>query len=207
MREPRLPGTSERSPVDAEVTDAELVERARRDPAAFAPLYARYADPIYRYCLTRLGDRAEAEDATSLVFSRVWSALPRYQESDSFRSWLFTIAHNTIANVHRDRARRPDHPLDAARDLVDAGSEGSPEARAVVADERRALTAALARLAPDQRRVIELRLAGLNGPEIADALGLSHASVKMLQLRAVDRLQALLAVESAGQTREGPDAP
>ena len=197
---PRLGGTRISHAAATELeSDETLVARAQQDPGAFAPLYDRYFDPVYRYCHVRLGNRAEAEDATSLVFARALGALPRYR-AGSFRSWLFAIAHNAVANHHR--GRRPTRPLDEASEVEDAAPGVRPEAAVLAAEERRALRAALDGLSPDQRRVVELRLAGLSGPEIAQALGRSHPAVKMLQLRAVDRLQALLGADA----QEGPDA-
>ena len=175
----------------AEPDDDALVARAQADPAAFAPLYDRYFDPIYRYCRFRLGDPAETEDAVALVFANALAALPRFRAgAGSFRSWLFAIAHNSVANRHR--ARRDDRPLDDALHLET--DDPAPDEAALAAERRRELMAALGKLTPDQRRVMELRLAGLSGPEVASALGRSHAAVKMLQLRAVDRLQVLLEV-------------
>ncbi len=182
-------------------TDAVLVAHAQHDPRAFGELYDRYFDPVYRYCLTRVGDRAEAEDLTSLVFAQALTALPRYRDR-AFRSWLFTIAHNAVANHHR--ARRPVRPLEDALEVADAAQGGSPESAAIAAEEHSNLTAALAQLTPDQRRAVELRLAGLTGPEIAEVLGRSHAAVKMLQLRAVDRLREHMGVDAA--TGEAHDA-
>jgi DNA-directed RNA polymerase specialized sigma24 family protein len=61
---------------------------------------------------------------------------------------------------------------------------------------------ALAQLPEEQRRVVELRLAGMNGPEIALALGRSHDSVRTTQRRALARLRTLLGVTSvAGERR------
>src|SRR5687768_11853835 len=77
--------------------DARMVALAKRDPRAFAPLYDRYFDPVYRYCYRRLGDGETAADATAQVFAKALAALPRYREdAPSFRSWLFAIAHNVI---------------------------------------------------------------------------------------------------------------
>ena len=47
-----------------------LVAAARRDPDAVAALHERHVDPIYRFCLRRLGDRDAAEDATAQVFTK-----------------------------------------------------------------------------------------------------------------------------------------
>jgi RNA polymerase sigma-70 factor, ECF subfamily len=182
-----------------EADDACLVTRAQADPRAFAPLYDRYIDPVYRYCDRRLGNLAAAEDATSATFEKAFTALPRFDPSGgSFRGWLFTIAHNVVLNHLQQNARRGDRPLDAAAGMAD--DSPSPEATAVANDEQIALQAALARLTKEQRQVIELRLAGLTGLEIASALRIKHAAVRTAQHRALLRLRALLNVESAGST-------
>lgn len=173
---------------------------APANPAAgrFAALYDEHVDHIYRYCRLRIDDPADAEDTAALIFAQAFAAYPP-ADSASFRSWLFAIAHNVVANHHRARhTRRCHRPLDEAGDLPDPGA--SPEESAYLAEERRALRAALARLPHDQRRVVELRLAGLSGQEIAASLGRSHAAVKMLQLRAVERLRDLL-IPASERTR------
>ena len=101
------------------VTDEELVTAAQVDRTAFAPLYRRYADPVYRYCLRRLRARDAAEDVAAAIFERALIGLPRFtpRAGGSFRSWLFTIAHNTITSVERDR--RIASPLEDALTVVD----------------------------------------------------------------------------------------
>lgn len=170
--------------------DAELAARARIDRRAFAPLYARYLDPVYRYCFRRLGSQHAAEDATSEVFYKALAALPGYQDG-SFRAWLFTIAHNVVADDLR--RRHPEEPLAPDYDPPDDAS--TPEQLALVAEEQRSLRVLLARLPSDQQSVMELRLAGLTGAEIASALGRSLGSVKMLQFRAVAQLRTYLGVQ------------
>jgi RNA polymerase sigma-70 factor (ECF subfamily) len=167
--------------------EASLVAAAKADRRAFAPLYRRYVDPVYRYCYRRLGSREAAEDATSLVFARALAALPGCRD-ESFRSWLFAIAHNVIANDIR--AARPQQPLAHVELLVD--SAAGPEELAVTREARATVLDVLPHLPADQQRVLELRLAGLSGPEIAAALGRSHGSVRVAQSRAVARLRTLL---------------
>jgi RNA polymerase sigma-70 factor (ECF subfamily) len=166
--------------------DGELVARARRDPQAFAPLYERYFEPIYRYCYRRLRSPEAAADATSLVFARAWNGLPGFR-GDSFRGWLYAIAHNVVAG------HRPDPPRSALEDAGEiADPAPSPEQQAIAADEGRALRALLDQLPREQRRVVELRLAGLTGPEIAVALGRTHGAVKVAQFRALGRLREII---------------
>src|SRR5262245_29537424 len=162
------------STAEAGDRDAELVARAKRDRQAFAGLYDRYLDPIYRYCHVRLGNREAAEDATSLVFAKAMDGLPAYR-GGCFRSWLFAIAHNVVADVHRSGRRA--EPLTTAAAIADPAPE--PDEAAILDDLGRAVRASLLRLSAEQREVVELRLAGLTGPEIAAALGKSHAAIRV----------------------------
>lgn len=161
---------------------------------AFARLYAEFVDPIYGYCLSRLGDASAAEDATGTVFAHALAAGPRYGDP-TIRSWLFAIAHNVIANRIRDR--RLESPLDDAVAVAD--SQPPLDDVVISNDERDRLRRALRHLPEDQRHVVELRIAGLTGPEIARSLDRSHGAVKMLQLRAYARLRDLLANANENQ--------
>ena len=179
--------------------DARLVALAKTDPRAFAPLYARYFDPIYRYCYRHLGHPEAAADAAAQVFAKTLAALPGYrEEAPSFRSWLFAIAHNVIADDLR--ARRPVAPMAAAAHV--AASDPSPEDVVLTDEAGCTVQALLAQLPPDQRQILELRLAGLTGPEIAAALGRSLGAVKIAQVRAFARLRATFDPVSAS-TKEG----
>jgi RNA polymerase sigma-70 factor (ECF subfamily) len=187
-------------------TDPGLGAPARNDPEAFALLYRSFFDQVYWYCFGRLGDAEAAEDATSQVFAKVLAALPRYEAregtpSGSFRSWLFRIAHNVV--VDELRIRRPHDPLAAAAELEAAGP--TPEDEAIAAERHRLLRGLLARLPEDQRRVVELRLAGLSSAEIGAELGRRPAAVDTALWRAVSRLRALLA-ETGDHAEEGRDA-
>ena len=179
--------------------EATLVARAKTDRASFAPLYHRYVIVIYRYCYHRLGSAEAAEDATSEVFLKALVALQRHRDDQSFRSWLFAIAHNVVTDSYR--ARRPSEPLDLTEDVVDAAP--TPEDLALVAEGDRAVQVLLTRIAPDQARVLELRLAGLTGPEVARVLGRTHGAVKIAQVRGYARLRKLLGAKSRTEVRDG----
>lgn len=180
--------------------DAVLAAAAARDPRAFAPLYERYLDAVYRYCYRRLGSREAAEDATSQVFYRAIAGLGGFR-SGSFRAWIFAIAHNVVIDYAR---RQPQaFPLDPLYDPPDDAL--TPEELAVHADERRALSRAVAELSPDQQRVIELRMAGLTGAEIASVLGKNVPAIKMLQLRAMTRLRQRMRPRPDSQKKRASD--
>jgi RNA polymerase sigma-70 factor (ECF subfamily) len=193
---------SEESSPPPRAADAFLVARAQRDPAAFAPLYETYFDAVYRYCYHRLGSCEAAEDAASIVFTNALAALPRYRigsQSGSFRSWLFVIAHNVVANAQRACGLRPVQPLSDADHILDGAP--SPEDAVLTAEASRSVQSVLGQLPPDQRQILELRLAGLTDLEISHVLGRTRGAVRTAQYRAVNRLRALL-VPERGEARD-----
>ena len=185
----------------SDLSDAELIRLAKQDRRHFGPLYDRYADPVFRFCYRRLGNREAAEDATAQVFTKALTALPRYREGGTFAAWLFAIAANVVTDAHR--RRRVHQPLDDAPDPIDGAP--SPEDLAIVAEERRSVRRLLATLPSEQQRAMELRLAGLSGAEIAKAMGKSHRAVKMLQFRAIAKLRLAMGVTThdAGEGSDG----
>lgn len=172
--------------------DHVLASRALHDRAAFAELYQRYLTPIYGFCYRRLGSREAAEDATSLVFTKALEGLPTVRTAN-IRAWLFSIAYHVVADTYR--RKRGDVELAQATEL------SSPDRLEEIAQtglDLAALYQALDLLTPDQRQVVELRLAGLTGPEIRQALGRSRSWVDTTQFRAIQKLRAELAPEKEG---------
>jgi len=99
--------------VDPLRAEAELVERAKTDPEAFGELYEKYIDRIYNYIYFRVGSVHDAEDLTARVFLKALNNLNRYRcVGRPFSAWLYRIAHNLIANHHRDQARRREIPIE-----------------------------------------------------------------------------------------------
>jgi RNA polymerase sigma-70 factor (ECF subfamily) len=176
--------------------ETEQIERARRDPAAFAPLYEAYAEVVWRYALSRLADRERAADVTSQTFAKALAALPGYRperrgERTTFRSWLMTIARNTVI----DEVRRT--PVTATIDASTVrprliATERSPEEEAIAASERERIERALSQLPETQRQIVELRALGMTGAEIAGVLRMSIGAVKTANHRAYRRLRELL---------------
>ena len=179
-------------PVTALEPDHVLASRALHDRTAFAELYQRYLTPIYGFCYRRLGSREAAEDATSLVFTKALEGLPTLRTPNT-RAWLFAIAHHVVADSYR--RGRGDVELERAEGLP---SGEQFEEAALTGLDLEALHQALAVLTSDQRQVVELRLAGLTGPEIRQTLGRSRSWVDTTQFRAIQKLRAVLAPETEG---------
>jgi len=182
------------------VDDLALIEAAKASPSAFEPLYRLHAPRIYRFCYRRLGHPELAADATSQVFIKAIAGLTSFtphpdHPGKTFRAWLFRIASNVVVDIRRThRSHRsldaPDDAADLVSALIDPGS--SPEDLAISRDDSRTVRAALEKLPERQRQMIELRLAGLTGDEIAEAMGTTLSAVKSAQFRAYGTLRRAL---------------
>ena len=172
--------------------DLDDVRAAQSDHAAFATLYRRYLDRVYGYCFYLLGDHHDAEDATERTFVAALGAIDAYRdEGATFRSWLFRIAHNQLANALRARGRHRTTALDDVPEPV--ATFGDPARLAGLADDARRLRAAVAALSDERRQVVVLRFVdGLSAREIGAVLERSEGAVRVLQHRALRDLAAFL---------------
>ena len=169
-----------------------LVERAKRDPAAFEELYDRYIVRIYRYVYSRLRDRSAAEDVTSDVFMKVLTSIGRYNNTGRpFAAWLYQIAACSV--VDRYRAARPVEDIDQQHDLAAAG----PPLEEVAAqrDELRQIWSVVEALPSGQRVAMVLRYQeDMRIDDIAATMGRSPAAVKLLLHRGLHRVRRILGV-------------
>lgn len=174
--------------------DGPLLERARDyDSEALAELYDRYAPTMYTYIYRRVGDATLAEDLTGDLFLRVVRSI-RGQKAwpDSFRAWLYRIAHNLVVDHYRRQTGVAHERVGESLVAVD----GDPAERAEGALVRERLRAAIVRLTPDQQEVLALRFGeGLTARETALIVGKSTGAVEALQHRALASLRRILGGE------------
>lgn len=176
----RNAGNGKEQPVDPEI---ELVERAKSDPDSFSELYERYVDRIYAYVYYRTGDARDAEDLTARVFHRALGHLGEYRQTGApFVAWLYRIAHNVVANWHRDKTRHPELPLELwAHTPV---SEAAPQAQAERAEAERALLDAIRGLPAERQQLLMLKFVDdMSNVEIGKMLGRSEGAIKSLYHR------------------------
>jgi RNA polymerase sigma-70 factor, ECF subfamily len=170
---------------DTPLDDSVLAKDANHNEEAFAALYRRYVNLVYRYLYRRLGSTKDAEDLTSQVFMDVMEYLENYREKGRFSSWLFTIARRRLADHYR--LRQTDHLEDA----VDV-QEDSPHLETVMEerDAKAFLDKLISRLDRERQEILLLRFAaGLSFSEMADLLNRSEGSVKMMLYRTLDWLR------------------
>jgi RNA polymerase sigma-70 factor (ECF subfamily) len=176
--------------VNDAIDEATLVESAKSDPQAFGLLYERYIDKIYNYVYYRTGNHHDAEDLTAKVFYQALNHIPRYvQRGAPFSSWLYRIAHNLVANWHRDRSRRQVVSLDRLA-AVTRQQENGPFEHAAQNEQRDELLAAIRRLPGDRQQLLILKFVErLPNAEIGQIMGRSEGAIKSLYHRTLVALR------------------
>ena len=155
-------------------SEKRLAERAQSgDQAAFASIFERYHQPIYRYCLSILRDPDDAKDALQSTMSSALRSLPGEQREVALRAWLFRVAHNHSISIIR--ARRDHYSDEHLARVADPRLQNRAEDR----ERLRELIADLGALPERQRAALTMReLSGLSFDEIATALGMSPAAAR-----------------------------
>jgi RNA polymerase sigma factor (sigma-70 family) len=175
-----------------ERSDADLWDRTRvRDAGAFALLFDRHVDAVYRYCFRRTADWSDAEDVTSVVFMVAWRRAPQVElTTASALPWLLGVATNVMRNrrraLRRYRAlleRIP--PLEPERDFAEELDE-----RLDAAERARRMLADLQHLPRREGEAVLLAASGLTSAEVAEALAVPAGTVRSRLARARRRLQA-----------------
>ena len=180
--------------------DRALVERCQAgDSAAFGNLYARYYERLLRFCLRRLNDRHEAEDAAQEAFARAWKALPRFAGERRFYPWLTVIAGNICTDMLRRRSRStPTDDLElTAQQPVGVVGEDTSEELVLAAVDGELVNRALDRLSTRHRHVLAMREgSGWTYQQIADHEGVEIGTIETLLWRARQALKREFAVVS-----------
>lgn len=169
----------------ADLTDDTALARAiEGDSDSFGVLYERYVGRIYNYVYYRTGNVAEAEDLTARVFQRAMGHIRKYHARGiPFSAWLYRIAHNLVANWHRDNSRRNEVSLEDYYPIPATRGE-HPESRLVQTQELESLMGALRQLSPDRQQVVILKFAErLTNSEVAVIMGRSEGAIKSLYHR------------------------
>ncbi|MBN2314013.1 MAG: sigma-70 family RNA polymerase sigma factor, partial [Sedimentisphaerales bacterium] len=181
--------------------NTDLIQKACRDPEAFAQLYLAHYDGIYRYCARRLFDGHAAEEVTSTVFFKVMHHLGSFDGGETdFRSWLLRIATNAINDYLRDAKRRTEL---LQKTVISTQAESVPivECNDELLEKKALLKEALLSLKPKYQTVITLRFfENMKLTEIAACLGKKPSTVRSWLSRATAKLRKTLdaTMESRG---------
>jgi len=169
-----------------------LARVARGDDAAFAEIVAEETPRLLRFAATILGTGApEAEEVAQEALVRLWRQADAWTPDGQISTWLHRVAYRL--SIDALRRRRPTLDIDLVEETI-ADESPEPEARLIVAEDARALRAAVDGLPERQRTAIVLcHFQGLGQAEAAGVMEVSEAAYESLLARARRRLRALLA--------------
>lgn len=158
-----------------------------RAAAAFEALFEQHWPRVQAVVWRIVGDSDEAEDVALEAFRRLhgrMSGPASAADAASSRGWLYRVATNLGLNALRARKRRERHELAAGKALLEAASPPNPAVEVERAEERALVRRALAQMKTRAARLLILRHSGLTYAEVAEAVGVSPASVGTLLARA-----------------------
>jgi RNA polymerase sigma-70 factor (ECF subfamily) len=166
------------------LTDDEILVKAiAGDKEAFGFLYERYVGRIYTYIYYRTGNMHDAEDLTARVFYRAIEHIGRYrQRGVPFSAWLYRIAHNLVANWHRDRQRRQEVSIDEVLNLQE--KMDPPEVTMLNRMDVEQMMKVIQSLSPERQELIILKFVQeLSNAEIGRIMRRSEGAIKSLYHR------------------------
>lgn len=189
---------------DPHDTDAELVRSSiAGDRVAFAQIYDRYADRLHDFCIGMLRDRDSAADCVQDTFCLAATRLPQLRDPDRLRPWLYSIARNEA--LRRLRELRRETPTDEMPDV--RSDEAGPDALAARTELADLIAEAAGGLSDRDRAVFDMAFRhGLDGPDLAEALGVSHSNANTLVHRlkgTIERSLGALLVARRARSRRG----
>ncbi|OGO72669.1 MAG: hypothetical protein A2Z49_06960 [Chloroflexi bacterium RBG_19FT_COMBO_56_12] len=160
-----------------------LALAAQGDQDAFGALYQRYVGKIYNYVYYRTGNPFDAEDLTARVFFRALRHIGHYTDRGlPLSAWLYRIAHNLVANWHRDNSRRPEVPYEEI--LLTRPQAEHPEIVLLQSEEHDGLLSVIRRLPPERQQLLILKFVEhLSNAEIGKIMGRTEGAVKSLYHR------------------------
>lgn len=173
--------------------DKALARAARDEPALFGTLYERHVATIYRYVYYRVGNHDDTEDLTARVFMRALKHIGSYDDRGvPFTAWLYRIAHNVVANFHRDNGR---HPLVSLDDIEPRETHHHDDADTRIdarADQAR-LARAYHKLPEERQQLLALKFSQqLQNSEVGQIMRRSEGAIKSLYHRTLEQLRELM---------------
>lgn len=172
-------------------SDEELVKLfiLTQNNSFFEELYERYADKVYRKCLTLVKDPAQAEDFTHDIFLKLIVKLGSFKEEARFSTWLYSITYNYCMDQLRVNRKRGETSLEEELELADEDVDVSVLIEDRDADARR-LHRAIDHLSTEERSILMMKyLDDLSIKDIASVFKITESAVKMRLLRSRENLR------------------
>ena len=173
-----------------------LAKAKQGNQEALAEIYDLYFKKIYRFIFFRVGHKQLAEDLAEDVFLKAFTKLADANEGASFQGWLYQIARNLVIDYYRQKKQIVDideleNTLEYESNIIDVLD---------LQHQQKVLLRLMKQLGHEQQIVIKLKfLEDLDNAEIAEMLHKSEGAIRVIQHRAVTKLQELINQEKSKQ--------
>jgi RNA polymerase sigma-70 factor (ECF subfamily) len=172
-----------------------LFARAKTgEEAAFGEIYNLFFKKIYRFIFFRVGHKEVAEDLAEEVFLKAFTKIASINESSAFEGWLYQIARNLVIDYYRQKKstvalEEIENTLEYETNVVDVVN---------LQKQQKIFLKLLKELGAEQQVVIKLKFfEELENSEIAELLGKNEGAIRVIQHRAIIKLQEL--IKKSGQ--------
>lgn len=178
--------------------DEALSLATQGDKIAFGELYDKYATRIYNYVYYRTGSTQDAEDITSRVFFRAMRHITNYTDRGvPFSAWLYRIAHNLVANWHRDSSRHQEVELEDGYRA--SKGEEHPEIALLESEEQNALMRLIRNLPEERQQLLILKFVEhMSNAEIGEIMDRTEGAIKSLYHRTLLSLREEITKDTTG---------
>lgn len=168
-----------------------LLEKVQKgNQKAQTQLIHLFWEDVFSFVLKKVNDAVVADELTVAVFAKVLAKIHLYDESFQFRTWILTIAQNSVIDHWRRKSRE-----EVVTDLQEVKNEFaiSPEELLISKQQQQHIINTIASLDSNYRRIVELRFFEEKSiKEIAEELNISVANTKVRIMRAKKILAELL---------------
>lgn len=165
-------------------------EKAQKlDREAFGRIYDHFSEKLYRFIFFRVGHKELAEDILADTFVKAWTKIEQVSNAKALTSWIYQIAKNNIIDYYRVKKVTVD--LEEVVEVLEDASSPIDDANLMI--EQQVVVELIEHLAPDQQQVIRYKFfEDLENIEIAQIMNKSEGSIRVIQHRAILKLEELL---------------
>ena len=165
------------------------------EQAAFESLYSKYKDVLYRYFLKHCSDSHQSEELYQEVWIKLINSVKRYEPKAKFKTYLFTIAHNTLVDFYRKTKPTQTMEFETAEVTEDIENHTTPlslpEDEFTLKQKSKFLMQALDNLSAEQKEVAILYFEqDMSIQEIAEITQVNHETAKSRLRYAKNKLKA-----------------
>lgn len=171
----------------------QLISKAKeKDQKAQTKLINIFWVDVFSFVMKKVRDENDADEITVNVFSKVLSKIDLYDPHFEFKTWVLTIAQNTIIDFWRKKSRENQDPTEHLDEVKNQYAK-SPEELMISDEEQKKIIKTIESLDKNYQDILRLRFFEEKSiKEIAEELGISVANTKVRVMRAKKVLGELL---------------